>query len=139
MSDLVELHGHPTLSSPVMILALEGWIDAGMAAAGAMTAILDGIDTEPLATFDTDVLLDHRARRPMMSLVEGHVEELTWPSIEVRGGMDDVGNHVVLVVGAEPDHGWRRFIGSRRSCTRFSQMPGWARAGNSKNGSSPDA
>ncbi|HNI34368.1 MAG TPA: PAC2 family protein [Microthrixaceae bacterium] len=109
MSDLVELHGHPTLSSPVMILALEGWIDAGMAAAGAMTAILDGIDTEPLATFDTDVLLDHRARRPMMSLVEGHVEELTWPSIEVRGGMDDVGNHVVLVVGAEPDHGWRRF------------------------------
>jgi hypothetical protein len=109
MSDLVELHGHPTLSSPVMILALEGWIDAGMAANGAMTAILDGIDTEPLATFDTDVLLDHRARRPMMSLVEGHVDQLTWPSIEMRGGIDDAGNHVVLVVGAEPDHAWGRF------------------------------
>ena len=109
MSELVELHGHPPLSSPVMILALEGWIDAGMAANGAMTAIIEGIDTEPLASFDTDVLLDHRARRPMMSLVEGHVEQLTWPSIEVRGGIDDAGNHVVLVVGAEPDHAWGRF------------------------------
>lgn len=92
-----------------MILALEGWIDAGMAANGAMTAIIEGIDTEPLASFDTDVLLDHRARRPMMSLVEGHVEQLTWPTIEVRGGIDDAGNHVVLVVGAEPDHAWGRF------------------------------
>ncbi len=109
MSELVELHGHPPLSSPVMILALEGWIDAGMAANGAMTAIVEGIDTEPLASFDTDVLLDHRARRPMMSLVEGHVEQLTWPTIEVRGGIDDAGNHVVLVVGAEPDHAWGRF------------------------------
>ncbi len=109
MSELVELHGHPPLSSPVMILALEGWIDAGMAANGAMTAIIEGVDTEPLASFDTDVLLDHRARRPMMSLVEGHVEQLTWPTIEVRGGIDDAGNHVVLVVGAEPDHAWGRF------------------------------
>ena len=109
MSELVELHGHPPLSSPVMILALEGWIDAGMAANGAMTAIIEGIDTEPLASFDTDVLLDHRARRPMMSLVEGHVEQLTWPTIEVRGGIDDAGNLVVLVVGAEPDHAWGRF------------------------------
>ena len=109
MSELVELHGHPPLSSPVMILALEGWIDAGMAANGARTAIIEGIDTEPLASFDTDVLLDHRARRPMMSLVEGHVEQLTWPTIEVRGGIDDAGNHVVLVVGAEPDHAWGRF------------------------------
>jgi hypothetical protein len=109
MSDLVELHGHPALSSPVMVLALEGWIDAGLAANGAMTAILDGIDTEPIATFDTDVLLDHRARRPLMSLVEGHVEQLTWPSIEMRGGVDDAGNHVVLVLGAEPDHAWGRF------------------------------
>lgn len=109
MSDLVQLHGHPTLSSPVMILALEGWIDAGMAAAGAMTSILDGIDTEPLATFDTDALLDHRARRPMMSLVEGEIVNLNWPAIEVRGGIDEAGNHVVLVIGAEPDHAWGRF------------------------------
>jgi len=109
MADLVELHGHPPLSSPVMILALEGWIDAGMAANGAMAAIIDGIDTEPLASFDTDALLDHRARRPLMSLVEGHVEQLTWPTIEMRGGVDDAGNHVVLVVGAEPDHAWGRF------------------------------
>ena len=109
MDDLVELHDHPPLSSPVLIMAMEGWIDAGMAAAGAMGAIIDGIDTELVAEFDTDELLDHRARRPMMSLVEGHVEELSWPAIEMRGGVDDAGNHVLLLVGAEPDHAWGRF------------------------------
>ena len=108
-SDLVELHGHPSLSAPVMIIALEGWIDAGMAGAGAMTSILDSIDTEPLATFDTDVLLDHRARRPLMNLVEGHMVNLNWPAIELRGGIDEAGNHVLLLVGAEPDHAWGRF------------------------------
>ena len=105
MSELVELHGHPPLSSPVMILALEGWIDAGMAANGAMTAIIEGIDTEPLASFDTDVLLDHRARRPMMSLVEGHV-------VDVDGAEVDAGVMDELVVG-ERGHGFTSRCRSR--------------------------
>lgn len=109
MSDLYELHGHPQLTTPVMVVALEGWIDAGMAATGAMSSILDSVDTEPVATFDTDVLLDHRARRPMMNLVEGHVDALSWPAIELRGALDEAGNHVLLLVGAEPDHAWGRF------------------------------
>ena len=109
MSDLVELHGHPPMSSPVMVLALEGWIDAGMAAAGAMSAILDGIDTEPFATFDTDVLLDHRARRPIMHLVDGVNTGLSWPSLELRAGTDAAGQDVLLLLGAEPDHAWRAF------------------------------
>jgi len=112
--DLVELVGHPALSDPVLVMALEGWIDAGASAAGAATALLDTVDTELVATFDTDQLLDHRARRPIMHLVEGHLTELTWPAIELRAGMDEAGRHVLFLVGAEPDHLWGAFAESVR-------------------------
>lgn len=109
MPDFVELHDHPPLSEPVLIVAMEGWIDSGQAAGTAMSSILDSIDTDPIATFDTDAFLDQRARRPIMSIVDGHVRELRWPSIELRYGVDDAGNHVLLLVGAEPDHRWQDF------------------------------
>ena len=109
MADLIELVGHPQLSEPVVVMALDGWIDAGSAGAGAATALLGSIDTEVVAKFDTDALLDHRARRPVMSLVEGHIARLTWPTIELRAGIDESGRHVLFLVGAEPDHAWHRF------------------------------
>lgn len=109
MSEIVEIHDHPPLSDPVLIIALEGWIDSGLSAGAAMTSILDSIDTDLVATFETDEFLDQRARRPMMSIVDGHVRELIWPTIELRSGVDESGNHVLLLIGAEPDHRWGMF------------------------------
>ena len=63
----------------------------------------------PVATFDADELLDHRSRRPTMHLVDGVVTDLSWPSIELRAGTDDLGSDVLLLTGAEPDHRWRAF------------------------------
>ena len=45
-------------------MVLEGWIDSGFSAGSAVQALLTGLDTYPVATFDADHLLDHRARRP---------------------------------------------------------------------------
>jgi hypothetical protein len=104
-----ELHEEPSLDGPVLLVALEGWIDAGFAATNAMSTILDGMDTRAVATFDADELLDHRARRPVMHLVDGVNESLVWPSIELRTGTDPAGNDVLFLVGAEPDHSWRAF------------------------------
>ena len=68
---LYELHDQPSLDEPVMVMVLEGWIDAGYAATTAAQTLLNGIESYPVATFDTDSLLDHRARRPVMHLVDG--------------------------------------------------------------------
>ena len=107
MSDLYEFHEHPDLESPVLILALDGWIDAGGAAARAGMSLLDGHDTTTVATFDADRLLDHRARRPIMRIEDGLNVGLTWPSIEMVALSDANGNDVVVLTGAEPDHRWR--------------------------------
>jgi hypothetical protein len=109
MNDLVELHDSPELVAPVMLLALEGWIDAGGAAASAMATLLATTDPRPVATFDADRIIDHRARRPIMQLVNGLITGLSWPSTELMAGTDAVGNDLLLLSGAEPDFEWAAF------------------------------
>jgi len=109
---LYDLHEQPSMDSPVLVMVLEGWIDAGFAAGTAVQTLLEGLDTYPVATFDADQLLDHRARRPVLHLVEGVNTGLSWPGIELRGGTDEDGNDLLFLLGAEPDHQWRSFTES---------------------------
>lgn len=102
----------PELANPVMVVALEGWIDAGLATATTIAHLTRVAKPETVARFDTDRLLDHRARRPMMHIDEGVLTELSWPHIEVRAGSDTSGNDVLFVVGYEPDHQWQAFAGA---------------------------
>jgi proteasome assembly chaperone (PAC2) family protein len=106
---LVEIIQDPQLVDPVMIVGLEGWIDSGMGASTAMSALLSASDAQTVAEFDTDRLLDHRSRRPVVHLVNGLITDLTWPGIELRAGTDAAGNDVLFLLGAEPDFEWRAF------------------------------
>ncbi|MCU1485022.1 MAG: hypothetical protein JWN67_1768 [Actinomycetia bacterium] len=106
---LYEVARWPDVTDPVLVVALDGWIDAGIGAAAAMAHLLQEMDTTLVATFDTEALVDFRSRRPIMHLVEGVNTSLTWPSIELRHGVDEEGNDVLLLAGAEPDAKWRTF------------------------------
>src|SRR4051794_32693564 len=106
---LFELHERPDIASPVLVMALDGWIDAGLGMASAVSAIVDQTEMTTVATFDSDNLLDHRARRPTVQLVDGVQTELNWPSIELRIGTDMHGTEGLFLLGAEPDHTWRAF------------------------------
>ena len=110
MSGLYELRpDRPALTSPVLVMAPDGWIDAGLAGAGAMAALLAGMETEVVATFDIDVLLDLRARRPVARIVDGVLQDVTWPEIELRAGKDTAGHDVLVLAGPEPDNAWHAF------------------------------
>ena len=106
---LHEVVAWPDLSEPALVIGLEGWIDAGFAAAGAMAHLKASIDSRVVATFDTEELVDHRSRRPVMHLVDGVNTGLSWPTIELRHGRDLDGRDVLLLSGAEPDLRWRAF------------------------------
>jgi predicted ATP-grasp superfamily ATP-dependent carboligase len=109
MSELYEIVRWPDVTDPVLVIQLDGWIDAGVGASAAMAHLLQEMDTQLVATFDSEVLIDYRSRRPVMHLVEGVNTGLTWPTIELRHGVDLEGNDVLLLLGAEPDAHWRRF------------------------------
>ena len=58
---LYEIHSRPDLDVPVLVVALEGWIDAGLGAATAAQALVADLEPAVIATFDSDRLLDYRA------------------------------------------------------------------------------
>ncbi len=109
MPDLYRIHDAPELVDPVLVIGLDGWIDAGYAATNAVGTMLEGSGYVTVVTFDADVLLDHRSRRPTMHINDGVTTGLTWPSIELRAAVDDAGNEALFLVGAEPDHLWGAF------------------------------
>lgn len=105
-----ELLSEPALREPVLVVALEGWVDAGLGAAAAVTALVTEPPAEEIVVFDGDHFLDQRARRPIARIVDGVTTDLTWPRIQVRQGRDEAGADVLYLVGPEPDFHWREFV-----------------------------
>jgi hypothetical protein len=100
------------LDRAVLVVALEGWVDAGLGADGAISALLSAGPTELIATFDGESLIDQRARRPVAHIARGINEGLTWPVIQMRLGQDLLGADVCFLVGPEPDFRWPTFVQS---------------------------
>lgn len=109
MSSLYSMVNQPDLDSPVLIMALKGWIDAGLGADGAADVLTEKLDRDTVARFDADALLDWRARRPVMRLEDGINTQLAWDETELSSAQDESGNDVLLLLGNEPDHAWLAF------------------------------
>ena len=99
----------PSLTDPVLIVALSGWIDAGGSAKAAVDAIAEEAEASPIAEFDDDVYVDYRARRPVMELREGLNTVLHWERITLAAGTDSTGRDLLILSGLEPDTAWHRF------------------------------
>lgn len=110
MSDLYEVHTQPVLDAPVMVVAMEGWVDAGLGAAAAVAALTEHPPASDLVTFDGDHFLDMRARRPVVHIVDGVTSDMQWPKTQIRHGHDQAGSDVVFLVGPEPDYHWHEFV-----------------------------
>ena len=100
----------PALSRPVLIVSLDGFIDAGDAGHAAALFLRHRWAADPVATFDRDVFIDYRARRPT-TVIDGGVlrrivfEELQVLVAKVPGSVHDA----VFLLGPEPDMNWEAF------------------------------
>jgi proteasome assembly chaperone (PAC2) family protein len=94
----------PELDSPTVVVALDGWVDAGSAATQAAATLAGG--GRVIATFDADAIFDYRARRPTLEIVHGRPRSLVWPELTMRATKAGDRDLIVLT-GAEPDYRWR--------------------------------
>jgi proteasome assembly chaperone (PAC2) family protein len=95
----------PELVAPSVVVALDGWVDAGSAATNAAAALAEG--GRVVASFDSDSIFDYRARRPTLQIVHGRPRSLDWPELTLRVSTSKVGERDLLVLtGAEPDYRW---------------------------------
>jgi predicted ATP-grasp superfamily ATP-dependent carboligase len=99
----------PELDRPVLVHALDGFVDAGNASQLARAHLLSMLDSEVIATFDIDQLFDYRGRRPEMLFVTDHWERFSAPELKIHAVRDSVGTLFLLLTGSEPDVQWERF------------------------------
>jgi hypothetical protein len=96
-----------TLVEPILVIALDGWTDAGRAGSIAAESLVDSWQSERIGAFDSDSLYDYRDRRPILTIDRGLLGQPVWPSLEVLQLTAPAGTSIVLMHGEEPDFGWR--------------------------------
>lgn len=104
----------PQLSSadgegPVLVHGLEGFTDAGHAVRLATTHLRESLESELVASFDVDELLDYRSRRPTMTFKTDHFSDYAEPELNLWALKDTKGTPFLLLAGMEPDLRWERF------------------------------
>ena len=94
------------LDDPVIVMALDGWTDAGRGGSLASDALLAQWDARQVGAFDTDRLYDYRDRRPSLTIDRGLLSDPVWPGLSVHQ-LTPGGAAILLIKGAEPDLSWR--------------------------------
>jgi hypothetical protein len=108
VGDAAPEDGHD-VPGPVLVHALQGFVDAGSAAALATAHLLTELPSRVVARFDVDLLLDYRARRPRMTFREDRFTSFATPELLLHEVRLPNGALAYLLVGPEPDTGWERF------------------------------
>jgi proteasome assembly chaperone (PAC2) family protein len=109
MGKLLDLPEPPVLRDPFLVVHLHGWTDAGLAGQTAAVFLRSRWNATPLGEFDADELIDFRARRPIVRLASGTIEEVSWSPTELSLAAPAGDRDALLLTGPEPDFRWRAF------------------------------
>ncbi len=112
VDDVPELEG--LSDGPVMLTALDGFLDAGNASALAVGHLLAESNGRVVASFEVDEFYDYRARRPPMTFHEDHYTDYDAPRLVVRVLQDATGTPYLMLTGPEPDTRWEGFADAVR-------------------------
>jgi hypothetical protein len=115
-------------SGRLLVVAFEGWNDAGEAASGAVRTLKDLLELYPIAEVDPEDYFDYQFNRPSVAADEAGNRQLIWPSVTVYGpvkqkatgrrgrdkaavapGAGDNASNIYLLLGTEPSRGWKTF------------------------------
>ncbi len=100
----------PDLTDPILILAWEGWNDAGESASTAARYLIQQLGARQFATVDPEEFYDFTEARPMARYRNGE-RSIVWPTtdfVQLRHAGDS--RDIVVGIGIEPQHRWKRYI-----------------------------
>ncbi|WP_052226678.1 proteasome assembly chaperone family protein [Microbacterium mangrovi] len=92
-----------------LVIALNGFTDAGSAVSQVIDYLRDEVDSYLLATFINDELLDYRARRPIITFDGDRLTDFQPARLELSLARDAAGRSFLLLSGYEPDFAWESF------------------------------
>jgi len=92
-----------------LVAGLTGFSDAGSAVTQFSQHLMDTLEVREIVQFDTDALLDYRARRPTMFFEHDHLTDYKPAKLSLYLAKDELGQPFLLLTGFEPDFQWERF------------------------------
>jgi len=99
----------PELREPIVVVAFEGWNDAGDAASSAVRWFADRWDATPFCDIDPEVFFDFTSTRPEIR-IEDDERVIDWPTNEFSTtSLPGSERDLVLLHGVEPQLRWRTF------------------------------
>lgn len=108
MSGSLRLFVRPRLPDASLLLAFEGWNDAGEAATSAVRFVEESVRSVPLGEIDCEEFFDFTVVRPTLEL-EGGSRRIEWPHVRFGYGAVDATREIVVGTGTEPHLRWRSF------------------------------
>ncbi len=95
--------------APILVTHFDGAMDAGGAGGLAVDQMLHSFGVQRVATFDSDLLIDYRSHRPIISVENWVTTDVETPEIALDLVHDDLGHPILLLHGPEPDARWETF------------------------------
>lgn len=95
----------------VMIVAFDGWNDAGEAASLAIKHLLELWGGDEVVTITSDEYYDYQVNRPRITVTEEGAREIGWPTTRFTASVTPSGDRqIIFVRGPEPNMRWRAFV-----------------------------
>ena len=96
-------------AGPTLIVAMQGYADAGHAVEGAAEHLKAALESRTVATFSNDELIDYRSRRPIVTMAHSEITGMEDLQLDIRVLRDTNGTSFLLLSGPEPDLRWEAF------------------------------
>lgn len=92
-----------------LIIALQGYADAGQAVTLASEHLQAALDHHVIANFHSDELIDYRSRRPLVTIDQNSIADFERFGLTMQVMHDAKGRSFLLLSGPEPDLRWDAF------------------------------
>lgn len=114
MADLTEhsdlfIESLPDLRDSILVVAWEGWNDAGESASTAAHFLARQLGEAPFATIDPEEFYDFTEARPM-ARYRNDERVIVWPGTDFIRLRSAGGRDVVVGFGIEPHYRWKRYL-----------------------------
>lgn len=93
-----------------LIVAFEGWNDAGDAASTAARFLSEELDSELIASVDPEDYYDFQYSRPQVQFDAAGSREIIWPTTELFRATKPGSEHLYFLIGVEPSRRWKTFV-----------------------------
>ena len=93
-----------------LVVALSGINDPGGVVSQLEAFLWNRCNPQEVVRFNTDLLLDYRARRPVITFDEDHFVDYAPEELQLSLCHDQLGSPFLLLSGFEPDFRWEQFV-----------------------------